>query len=194
MFYSIWAFRQLLSIFLPITYMYTGINRVPLQLPDKAKSGQRILTVKPKESLNKKHKIRNNAQSLLKETTRQKKGNVLSNISFTISGKMFERLFNVDPWFLKTTLTFSFFFDPTRIQTQGDAFEATINVKFSGYWSVYSALKFMFYDRSPLTPPNQRYEVRNNHRKRRPRWRRIQVLSKMIIMTSMFYHSRCRSC
>ena len=83
MFYSIWTFRQLLSIFfrfLPITYMYTGINRIPLQLPDKAQSGQRILTVKPKENLNKKHKIRNNAQSLLKETTRQKKGNVLSNI------------------------------------------------------------------------------------------------------------------
>ena len=91
------------------------------------------LTVKPKESLNIKHKIRNNSQSLLKETTRQKKGNVLSNISFTISGKIFKRLFNVDPWFRKTTLTFSFFFDPTRIQTQGDAFEATINVKFSGY-------------------------------------------------------------
>ena len=51
-----------------------------MQLPDKAQSGQRILTVKPKENLNKKHKIRNNAQSLLKETTRQKKGNVLSNI------------------------------------------------------------------------------------------------------------------
>lgn len=105
-----------------------------LQLPDKAQSGQRILTVKPKENLNKKHKIRNNAQSLLKETTRQKKGNVLSNISFTIFGKILERLFNVYPWFLKTTLTFSFFFfDPNRIQTQGDAFEATINVKFSGY-------------------------------------------------------------
>lgn len=102
-------------------------------MPDKAQSGQRILPVKPKENLNKKHKIRNNAQSLLKETTRQKKGNVLSNISFTIFGKILERLFNVYPWFLKTTLTFSFFFDPNRIQTQGDAFEATINVKFSGY-------------------------------------------------------------
>lgn len=76
--------------------MYTGINRIPLQLPDKAQSGQRILTVKPKESVTKKQKIRNNAQSLLKETTRQKKRNVLSNISFTISGKISERLFNVD--------------------------------------------------------------------------------------------------
>ena len=112
MFYSIWAFRQLLSIFLPITYMYTGINRIPLQLPDKEQSGQRILTAKPKESVTKKQKIRNNAQSLLKETTRQKKRNVLSNISFTISGKISERLFNVDPWFLKTTLNLSFFFDP----------------------------------------------------------------------------------
>lgn len=53
--------------------MHTGINRIPLQLPDKAQSGQRILTAKPKESVTKEQKIRNNAQSLLKETTRQKK-------------------------------------------------------------------------------------------------------------------------
>lgn len=137
--------------------MYTGINRVPLQLPDKAKSGQRILTVKPKESLNKKHKIRNNAQSLLKETTRQKKGNVLSNISFTISGKMFERLFNVDPWFLKTTLTFSFFFDPTRIQTQGDAFEATINVKI--FWLLISLFSIEVYVLRPVTSDPSKSEV-----------------------------------
>ena len=130
---------QYLSISPIVVYIFADYLHVYWNKPDTIAIARRgtkrpkNLTVKPKESLNKKHKIRNNAQSLLKETTRQKKGNVLSNISFTISGKISERLFNVDPWSLKTTLTFSFFFDPTRIQTQGDAFEATINVKFSGY-------------------------------------------------------------
>lgn len=67
------------------------------------------------------------------ENQKTKERECFKQYFFTISGKIFKRLFNVDPWFRKTTLTFSFFFDPTRIQTQGDAFEATINVKFSGY-------------------------------------------------------------
>lgn len=157
MFYSIWAFRQLLSIFLPITYMYTGINRVPLQLPDKAKSGQRILTVKPKESLNKKHKIRNNAQSLLKETTRQKKGNVLSNISFTISGKMFERLFNVDPWFLKTTLTFSFFFRSHSYSNSRRCLWGDYQCKI--FWLLISLFSIEVYVLRPVTSDPSKSEV-----------------------------------
>lgn len=196
MFYGIWAFRQLLSIFLPITYMYTGINRIPLQLPDKAQSGHRILTVKPKESVTKKQKIRNNAQSLLKETIRQKKRNVLSNISFTISGKISERLFNVDPWFLKTTRNFFFFFRSHSYSNSRRCLWGDHQWKI--FWLLISLFSIEVYflrlHGSPLTPPNQKYEVKNNHGKRRPRWRRIQVLSKMIIMTSMFYHGRCRSC
>lgn len=191
---------QYLSISPIVVYIFADYPHVYWNKPDTiaiARQGtkrSKNLTVKPKESLNKKHKIRNNAQSLLKETTRQKKGNVLSNISFTISGKILERLFNVDPWFLKTTLTFSFFFRSHSYSNSRRCLWGDHQCKVSGYWSVYSVLKFIFYDRSPLTPPNQKYEVRNNHRKRRPRWRRIQVLSKMIIMTSMFYHSRRRSC
>ena len=113
MFYSIWAFRQLLSIFLPITYMYTGINRIPLQLPDKEQSGQRILTAKPKESVTKKQKIRNNAQSLLKETTRQKKKECFKQYFFYNFWKNLRKIIQCwRPWFVKTTLTLSFFFDP----------------------------------------------------------------------------------
>ena len=156
MFYSIWAFRQLLSIFLPITYMYTGINRIPLQLPDKAQSGQRI-NCKTKESLNKKYKIRNNAQSLLKETTRQKKGNVLSNISFTISGKILERLFNVDPWFLKTTLTFSFFFRSHSYSNSRRCLWGDHQCKI--FWLLISLFSIEVYVLRPVTSDPSKSEV-----------------------------------
>ena len=160
MFYSIWTFRQLLSIFfrfLPITYMYTGINRIPLQLPDKAQSGQRILPVKPKENLNKKHKIRNNAQSLLKETTRQKKGNVLSNISFTIFGKILERLFNVYPWFLKTTLTFSFFFRSQSYSNSRWCLWGDHQCKI--FWLLISLFSIEVYVLRPVTSDPSKSEV-----------------------------------
>lgn len=116
---------------------------------------------------------------MLKETTR----------------KILEGLFSIDPWFLKTTPTnfFLFFLSHSYSNSRRCLWD---DHQWRIFWLLIILLNWslFFTTDSPLTPPNEKYEERHNYRKSRLRWRWIWVLSKMIIITSMFHRSCCRSC